>query len=75
MNTPTLIASAPAEIVAGLVILLSLAGLVLFALSTEDGVRRFAVDSARRLRGRRRWLCIPGAGQTLARGDCHDYAV
>jgi hypothetical protein len=75
MNTPTLIASAPTEIVAGLVILLSLASLILFVLSTEDGIRRFAADTARRLCGRRRWLCIPGAGQTLAQGGRHDYAV
>lgn len=75
MNTATLIDSAPAEIVLGLVILVALAGVILFALSTEAGIGRRSAGSTRRLRNRRRAVCIPGAGQTLAQGNRHDYAV
>jgi len=75
MNIPTLIASAPTENLLGLVILLAVAGLILFVLSTEDRHRQPVADFTRRLRGRRRWLFIPGAVQSLAQGDRHDYAV
>ena len=73
MNTLSLIASAPTDIVAGLIILTALAGLILFALSTEAGLGRHAARSARRLRNR--WLFIPGANHMLAQGSRHDYVV
>lgn len=75
MNTQTLIASAPAEIVVGLAILLAAAGLILLLLVLEEEIRRLPVMIARRLRRRRRWLFIPGAGRTIAQGECHDYVV
>lgn len=75
MKTPTLIASAPADILLGLAILLAAAGLILFVLAFEDEIRRLPAKIAGRLRGRRRWLFIPGAGETLAEGESHDYVV
>ena len=75
MTTSTdtlLILAAPPEILLGLAILLTVAGLVLLLLVLEEDIRKLPTTITRRLRDRRRWLFIPGAGQTLAQGECHD---